>query len=157
MAYLSTNAYLFNAYLRMPIFSSYPIDIDGERYSCNEQFIQSQKANITGDASAAQRIMQQSCPKRMKWIGSSIKVDQRVWAGQLKGILMKCNWAKFAQHADPLNYLLSTGNKIIGEAKAKGPAGIGMHLHHPQVLNKNLWTNDNLMGKCLMNIREQKK
>jgi len=138
-------------------FAPYPINIDGKTYSCNEQFIQSKKAEIAGDEQAAQRIMDESVPRRMKAIGGSIKVDDGTWAGQLKGILRKCNWAKYSQHEEPLAYLLSTGKKTLGEAKAKGPAGIGLPLHHRDVLNRNLWHNQNLMGQCLTEIRDQKK
>jgi len=118
-------------------FAPYPINIDGKIYSCNEQFIQSKKAEMARDEQA--------------------KMNEGTWAGQLKGILKTCNWAKYTQHDEPLAYLLSTGEKTLGEAKAKGPAGIGLPLHHRDVLNRNLWHNQNLMGHCLMEIRQQKK
>ena len=138
-------------------FAPFPINIEGTTYSCNEQYIQSKKAELAGDAQAARRIMEEKVPRRMKAIGGSVKVNQGTWDGQLLGILKACNWAKYTQNSEPLKYLLSTGQKTLGEAKPKGAAGIGLPLHHCDVLNTNAWKHDNLMEQYLTEIREQKK
>ena len=139
-------------------FSSYPIEVEGVQYSCNEQYIQKKKAELAGDELSAKRVMEERIPKRMKAIGAGLKqLDRRVWEQRLPGILRACNQAKFATHSVPRDYLLSTGVKTIGEAKPKGPTSIGIALWDPHVLDQNRWQERNLMGDCLMEIRSQLK
>jgi len=137
-------------------FSSYPIVVEGIQYTCNEQYIQRKKAELAGDELSARRVMEERIPKRMKAIGAGLKqLDRRVWEQRLPGILRACNQAKFATHSVPRDYLLSTGDKTIGEAKPKGPTSIGIPLWDPHVLDQNRWQERNLMGDCLMEIRSQ--
>ena len=112
---------------------------------------------MAGDQVIKHRIMRETCPRKMKLIGGQIKIDRQAWERKLHEVLKTCNWAKFSRHDLPRQYLLSTGERTIGEAKPKGPAGIGRSLQDPLVLNVNEWKDRNLMGECLMNIRSQLK
>jgi len=137
-------------------FAHYPITVQGKRYTCNEQFIQSQKAEMANDFTAVRRIMQETSPKRMKALGRSVRVQQAAWEQRLGEILRICNWEKYTHHEKPRQYLLATADKKLGEAKI-GPAGIGYTLRDRDALNSNLWNCPNLMGKCLTDIRAQLK
>ena len=52
--------------------------------------------------------------------------------------------------------LLSTDERVIGEATSEDPWGVGMRLNNPEVLNQTKWKGkSNLIGQILMNIRDQ--
>jgi len=137
-------------------FSSYPIVVDGVEYTCNEQYIQCQKAEMAGDEVSLGRVMEERNPKKMKAIGASLKnLNRQAWERRLPDILMSCNQVKFATHKVPRDYLLSMGNKTIGEAKPKGPTSIGIPLWDAHVLDQDRWKETNFMGTCLMEIRSQ--
>ena len=53
-------------------FHSSEFVVDGTKYTCNEQYIQSQKASMFNDDIAESRIMMASSPYKMKAIGSRI-------------------------------------------------------------------------------------
>ena len=63
--------------------------------------------------------------------------------------------AKFSQNHDLLKALIETGTKAIGEASRDPLWGIGKSLDHPNVLDKDDWQGENILGNVLMNVREQ--
>jgi len=139
-------------------FWKHEICVDGKKFLCNEQYIQWAKAEMFEDSVAAEQIMRETCPRRMKWRGKGVRgVNQRAWENRLSDVLWKCNWVKYSTSRVALDCLLETGERTIGEAKPQGAAGIGMSLSNANVLKQDRWMSPNLMGRCLMKIREQKK
>ena len=136
----------------------YPIQINGTTYSCNEQYIQSQKSDLFGDNRAKARIMASNDPREMKDIGRRIRgyVDSE-WKAQTDEVIMECLRRKVYDHKAVQDYLLSTGDKIIGEATPDRHFGIGLHIGDSRVLNYDEWQGRNLMGRSLMEIRREIK
>ena len=60
---------------------------------------------------------------------------------------------KFRQNTKLKNTLLQTGDKIIVECSYDKIWGSGIHLNNVNALNKETWVGNNLLGKILMDIR----
>ena len=136
----------------------YPIQIDGTTYNCNEQFIQSQKAELFGDNRAKDRIMASDNPREMKDLGKRIRgyVDSE-WKEATENVISECIRRKVYDHQEVQDYLMTTNDKIIGEGTSDPHFGIGLHISDSRVLNYNEWQGHNLMGKALMEVRSEIK
>ena len=60
---------------------------------------------------------------------------------------------KFRQNTKLKNTLLQTGDKIIVECSYDKIWGSSIHLNNVNALNKETWVGNNLLGKILMDIR----
>ena len=131
-----------------------PIIVHGNRYSCNEQYIQSQKCILFGDEEAEIQIMNSSDPKEMKNIGDSVKnYNHRLWIEKCEEIAIKCTKIKFETHEHARRYLLQTGEKKLGEGTRSRKWGVGLHISDPKVTDEKEWCGENLMGKILSQTR----
>ncbi len=63
--------------------------------------------------------------------------------------------AKFQQNELLANYLINTGEKVIGESTTDKYWGVGMSLTNPNVLDKNHWQGKNIMGLVLQAVRAE--
>ena len=70
------------------------------------------------------------------------------------GIAKKGALAKSRQNSVARQYLLDTGDKIIGDASKDSFWGIGMKLDDSAVLQKAQWTGANTMGRVHQSVRE---
>ena len=62
---------------------------------------------------------------------------------------------KFSQNDKLLEYMLNTKNKILVEASPYDRIwGIGMKFNDPRALTPSEWNGLNLLGKCLMKVRQ---
>ena len=131
---------------------------DGVKYMCNEQYIQAKKAEIFDDDNSHALIMRSSNPYEMKKIGGRIRnfVGQ-IWTREAEAIAFQGCMAKFSQNEQLETALLNSGNKLLGEASKDIWWGVGTTLESVEVLHKDSWTGDNLMGKVLMAVREELK
>ena len=136
--------------------TNYPITIDGNEYLCNEMYIQQQKALLFEDVKTADMIMQSKDPKEMKNLGRKIRgyVDS-VWKAMAPEVIMTCNRKKVYAYNDIQEYLVKTGNKVLGEATPDPFFGIGVHIGDPAVLNWNEWPGKNVMGEALTELRSE--
>ncbi len=69
-----------------------------------------------------------------------------------------CNFIDVSKVQNPSlkNLLLSTGDKILAEACPYDKIwGIGLDANHPDSTDQSKWKGDNLLGKILMQIREE--
>lgn len=129
---------------------------NNEKYVCNEQYIQAKKAELFDDDYTHSRIMHSTNPFEIKSLGGKVRgfVKQR-WEQQSRRIATEGCMAKFSQNHDLLKALIETGTKAIGEASRDPLWGIGKSLDHPNVLDKDDWQGENILGNVLMNVREQ--
>ena len=135
--------------------TDFPITIEGTSYSCNEMYIQQQKALLFGDTRKANMIMQSNDPKEMKDLGKKIKgYKDKEWKDAARGVIMTCR-EKIYAHKELQEYLLSTGNRSIGEATPDSFFGIGIHISDPAVLNPREWQGSNIMGQILTELRSE--
>ncbi len=66
------------------------------------------------------------------------------------------NLAKFGQHADLREFLLTTGDRVLVEASPFDRIwGIGMGPNNPAALRPSAWRGQNLLGFALMEVRER--
>ena len=73
-------------------------------------------------------------------------------------IMVDVNYAKWSSNIKLKQLLLSTGDKTIVEASPFDKIwGIGLHWSDDRVLDEKKWEGMNLLGKCLMQVREKLK
>ena len=136
----------------------FPVTINGQSYTCNEQFIQSQKAELFHDNNAYADIMNATDPRDMKRRGKQIRNYNDVkWKENAIGIIEACVRAKVYQHEKVKNYLLGMGDRVIGEGSPDPFWGVGLHISDPKILNRSEWTGTNVMGRTLMTVRSEIK
>lgn len=139
-----------------PMSNFHPCEfvIDGTKYSCNEQYIQSQKASLFSDDIAQSRIMNASSPYKMKAIGSRIRnFEQSKWLGKAKQVAKKGALHKFQQNRSLANCLVETGRKQLAEASKEIPWGNGFQLKDDEALDPGKWKATGIMGEVLTEVR----
>ena len=125
-------------------------------YSCVEQYLMVEKATLFKNKELVSKIMKMDNPVEMKRAGYWKNIDGYIhdnWLQSAPGILEKALHAKFTQNDNLLNFLLSTGSDILGEATDNPFWGIGMRVNDPKAHSVALWKN-NLMGKTLTQLRD---
>ena len=147
----------FGRYSPFSNFYSSPIHINSITYSNMEQFIQNAKAELMGEDAIATSIRSEHNPSIIKQMAKSIKGDLQIWYSQAKELVFPALKDKFTQNPKLLAYLLSTGNKVIGEASTDKFWGTGIKLENPKVNDQNMWSGKNAMGEMLMRIRAELK
>lgn len=144
------NGYLSN-------FSRSPFTADGLSFSCVEQFIMHSKAQLFGDAQAAERIMAASKPMAMKKQGRLVRnYKERTWAARRVEVQLAGLRAKFGQNPELAARLLKTGDKPIAEASPSDRIfGIGLAPSDPKAQDPANWRGTNILGKCLETVRSE--
>lgn len=146
------NGYLSN-------WAKSPIVLDGTKYNCVEQWIMASKARACGDGSVEYQVMRTANPRKQKALGRSIdkKAVDRHWGVQQKwNIQLRGCTAKFQQNETLARRLLQTGQKPIAEASPSDTIfGIGLAPNNPLAQDPANWRGLNLLGKALMQVREE--
>ncbi|MCM1314202.1 MAG: NADAR family protein [Prevotella sp.] len=130
--------------------------VDGIEYSTAEQYMMSQKALLFGDAEINKEIMSAKHPKQFKALGRKIRnFNEKIWNDNKTDIVIRGNYAKFSQNPEFKEFLLKTGNRIIVEASPYDKIwGIGMPANSSGIENPTTWNGENLLGFCLMEVRD---
>ena len=125
-------------------------------YATIEQAYQHGKAVHFKDYDCANRILYSKDPAESKRLGLSVKnFNKEQWEKIKKKHMLDLLSAKFQPGCDLAIKLMATSEKTLAEAgKSKGFA-IGVPLSHPDIFKKNKWTGKNLLGECLMSVRDQ--
>ena len=90
--------------------------IDGTEYRCAEQWMMAEKARMFGDREMWEAIMASHSPKEMKALGRAVRGFQKeVWDARCYRLVLEGNLAKFSQDPVLLEYLLSSGERILVE------------------------------------------
>ena len=136
--------------------TKFPIEINDQKYICNEQYIVQRKALLFDDHESARQVMQMEDPRQMYQLGKRVKnFDQRKWKAERYGIVKRCNRVKYSTHEGAKNDLLATGEKTIAEATSDLYWGIGMPITNTDVMDTDLWDGVNAMGSILEEIRRE--
>ena len=130
-------------YFEFSNFSNHPIVIDGLVYPTNEHYFQSSKFI---NKEYAERIRLAKTPADAKRLGTSRKYKIHPdWDTRRIDVMRTAIRAKFTQHEDLKQLLLSTGNSILVEDSPHDYFwGCG-----------KLKTGKNMLGKLLMELREE--
>ncbi|MDE6775961.1 MAG: NADAR family protein [Ruminococcus sp.] len=130
--------------------------VDGVEYHTAEQYMMSQKALLFGDEKINTEIMKSGHPNQFKALGRRISgFNEEIWNNNKTAIVIKGNYAKFSQNQELKEFLLNTGNRILVEASPYDKIwGIGMSANNSGIENPNCWNGENLLGFCLMEVRD---
>lgn len=97
-----------------PEFSNFyvaPIELHGRQYSTVEHYFQACKAKTRG---AHEKIRKASTPAQAKRLGREVDLTPN-WERLKTGFMLDALMAKFTQHPDLKQLLLSTGDRVIHE------------------------------------------
>lgn len=133
-----------------------PFMVDDQYYNCAEQYMMAEKARIFGDEEIRQQILAEYSQMTMKKLGRKVRnYDDEIWKEKRFDVVVKGNIAKFSQNEKLLNFLLSTGDKILVEASPKDTVwGIGLDESSPEAIQPRKWKGENLLGFALMEVRD---
>lgn len=134
-------------------------EADGVKYHTAEQYMMAQKALLFGDREIFDRIMKAPDPAAFKKLGQQVRgFDEEKWKAARCEIVVKGNYAKFSQNEPLKEFLLSTDSKVLVEASPYDKIwGIGIPADDKRAENPNLWKGLNLLGFCLMEVRDMLK
>lgn len=132
-------------------------ELDGQPYSCAEQYMMHRKALLFGDPAMADRILAAEKPFEHKRMGQQVKdFDGEVWQASRIGIVLAGNRAKFSQNAGLAKKLARTAGTILAEANPRDSIwGIGLAEDDPAVPHPAQWRGLNLLGSILMEVRRE--
>lgn len=133
--------------------------IDDLSYNCAEQYMMSEKARFFKDEDSFKKIMQANTPDIQKSLGRKIKnFDEQAWDIVKKDVVIRGNYAKFVQNKKLEEILLFTKDSILVEASPFDKIwGIGLKENDPKAMNPMTWKGENLLGFCLIEVRERLK
>lgn len=137
-------------------FYMYDEDNIPVEFNCSEQAMMYMKAKLFGDTESASNILKEHYPDNQKRLGKLVKnFDEIVWLEHRERIAHEFLLEKFMQNVCLKTILLASGNKTIVEASPYDKIwGIGMGTGNNNILNESKWNGLNLLGKCLMYVRE---
>lgn len=131
-------------------------EVEGCSYNSIEQYLAHNRARIAGRKDLEDRAMASADPVQAKKILHLLRKEpnQEHWENQRRDVLFKGLLAKFSQSIDLREYLLSSENRLLGEASKNRTWGIGLTLSDRAKLNPRQWRGDNLQGNTLMEVRQ---
>lgn len=133
-------------------------DYAGQHYVNSEQFMMYHKVLMFRKYELADQIIQTSDPAKCKKIAGQKfpEFDSELWEKTCVAIVKRGVKAKFAQNKDIMKTLLNTGNALLAECSPYDKKwGIGIDINDPQRLVIANWKGKNLLGRILMEVREE--
>ncbi|RUP38054.1 MAG: NADAR family protein [Acinetobacter sp.] len=134
-----------------------PFKQDGIEYLTAEHFFLAQKAKLFHDDEILNQILKVTHPNEAKQLGRKVQnYDEQVWLEKRFDIVVEANLAKFSQHPELSDFLITTKDRILVEASPVDKIwGIGMAQDHEQIQDPKQWKGLNLLGFALMHVRSQ--
>lgn len=138
----------------------YPAEFDyaGRHFANSEQFMMYHKVLMFCKYDLAKQIMNTSDPARCKRIAGQKfpEFDPFLWEKTCRTIVKRGVKAKFVQNEDIRKMLLSTGNALLAECSPYDMKwGIGIDIKDPDRFDISKWKGKNLLGRILMEVREE--
>lgn len=134
----------------------YPVDFvwQGHTVKCVKQALMIEKARFFNRLDIVDKMLLATRESEWVALGRSIDnyVDER-WAAVREGVMMSILLARFQQDDIGHSVLGSTGNYFLVEA-CDSVWGVGLAIDDPDIFCTDLWCGQNLVGKCLMAVRE---
>ncbi|KAI1358945.1 hypothetical protein F5Y08DRAFT_332738 [Xylaria arbuscula] len=169
----TTTGYLSQWYAQQPFRDRHDSD---KIYPTAEHYMMHHKAQLFGDAEIAATILEAVSPRDVKELGRAVRgFDNAVWERERERIVTEGNWCKFtlpvledssldslgnSDNAETMRassfreVLLATGTRELVEASPYDRIwGVGFAAKGAE-RNRRKW-GLNLLGKCLMEVREQ--
>ena len=133
-----------------------PFSAAGHEFRTAEQYMMFAKAELFGDIEAGSRILASRTPFQAQLIGQRVRgFEQRTWEANRERIVFEGNLAKFSRDDGLRTFLLATGTDVLAEASSQDLVwGTGFGLEDPAARHPRRWAGMNLLGFCLMDVRE---
>jgi ribA/ribD-fused uncharacterized protein len=130
--------------------------VNGVWFVNNEQFMMYCKAKLFKEEEVARKIMQTDSPRVHKSLGRQVRAFREdVWNAKREMYVCKGCFAKFSQNPAMKDFLLATGDTELVEASPYDKIwGVGLAATDPRIYDKANWQGLNLLGECLMQVRE---
>ena len=135
-----------------------PFTYAGKRYESSEQFMMYHKVLLFGKHMLAEEIMKTSDPAKAKKLAGQPfpEFDHTLWEKVCYNIVKRGVGAKFRQNRAIQDILINTGNEVIAECSLTDRKwGIGIGIDDPKRLDVRNWNGRNLLGRILMEVREE--
>lgn len=135
------------------------IKYKGHLFATTEQAFMWEKAVFFNDQESANKIIKEENPAKAKKLGREVKnFDDSKWSKVCYEIMYKINYEKYFQNTRLKNILLNTGDKVLVEANPRDRRwAIGLPAEDDRVLDESQWQGENLLGKVLMQVRDELK
>ena len=156
----NASAYVFGGILSEahPFSNWYstPMNFDGQSYANLEQAYMYHKAIENNDMKAARAIKFTVNPRKIKKLGSAIKMpDKDKWDAQKAELMVKLVRAKFSENESLKKSLLDTGDRKLGESGRDTFFSMGLPLTSRDVLDHTKWRGKNHLGQALEIVRDE--
>ena len=126
--------------------------------NCTEKHFMYIKAMTFGDKVMAEKILLAPTPGKAKALGRKVQgYDDNVWSEVRYNVMLEVNLLKYRNNAEVRDILLKKNwrNKHFVEASPYDKIwGIGLNMDDPKSHDPNQWEGQNLLGKCLDEVRE---
>lgn len=131
--------------------------MDGQDFTCAEQYMMYRKALLFGDELMAGKILEATKPFDHKRMGQQVRdFDEAAWADAREDLVLDGNRAKFGQNPGLARRLISTDGTILAEANPRDEIwGIGLSEDDSRAQHPNQWRGLNLLGNILMEVRRE--
>lgn len=130
--------------------------LDGHSYPTIEHGYQHCKALHFLDYEAAGKILSAPEPSQAKMYGSKVKgYTDDTWNLHKKDVMLRLLRAKFNSEPDIAKLLVETSGKKLAEAGTSKSFSIGITITNKNIYDEKSWTGNNLLGKCLEDIRKE--
>lgn len=135
------------------------IKYKGHLFATTEQAFMWEKAIFFNDHESASKILREENPAKAKKLGREVKnFDDSKWSKVCYEVMYKINYEKYFQNTRLKNILLNTGDKILVETNFRDTRwAIGLPAEDDRVLDESQWQGENLLGKVLMQVRQELK
>lgn len=135
------------------------IKYKGHLFATTEQAFMWEKAVFFNDRESANKIIKEENPAKAKKLGREVKnFDDSLWSKVCYDFMYKVNYEKYSQNTRLKNILLNTGDKVLVETNFRDTRwAIGLPAEDDRVLDESQWQGENLLGKVLMQVRDELK
>lgn len=125
-------------------------------FRTSEHAFMALKAHEFGDTDAIEQLKEAVRPSDAKHIGRTVRnIANDRWSEVRYDAMRAVLLAKFTQNENHKRALLDTGNKILVEASPSDRVwGVGLEIGDRRLYSQNTWRGQNLLGQCLMEVRE---
>ena len=136
-----------------------PFKHQGILFKWSEQAVMYRKAKLFGADKIAEQILKAQTPKQCKDLGRSrqIPFDEDVWYENREVIYKEVLLDKFSNPSLKKQILATEGKTLVEASPFDDIWGIKLSADHPHAEIPSKWKGLNLLGKVLMEVREELK
>lgn len=132
-----------------------PFVLEGQAFSCAEQWMHWKKSQLFGDAAVAGAILAEADPMRHKALGRQVAAfSAPAWGAVARCVVFRGNVAKFGQNPPLLERLRATAGTTLVEAAPNDAIwGIGLRAGDARARDRATWQGTNWLGEVLTEVR----